>query len=142
MQHDYYSDQAYDARDQARADAQAEADTDEPGYRYFCGGHTSRTGPCGASDCGSCRNGLPPWEEALDADEAATEFVAWVRSQWGPAMRTQWLVDTIAGDSDVWRVTVGDWLAERDETANLDEDEVIEAIEEVHDVDPATYKTT
>ena len=142
MRDEYYSEDAYDTRDQARADAQAEADTDEPGYRYHCGGHSNRTGPCGASDCGSCRNGLPPWEEALDVGEAAAEFVGWVRSSWGPAMRTQWLVDTIAGDNDKWRDVVGDWLASRDETMNLDEDEVIEAIECVPDVDPATYLTS
>lgn len=29
-----------------------------PDYAYNCGDRT-----CGASDCGSCRNGAPPWEE-------------------------------------------------------------------------------
>ena len=32
-------------------------------YRYNCGGFASYDGPCGASDCGSCRNGPAPWEE-------------------------------------------------------------------------------
>lgn len=27
-------------------------------YKYNCGDRT-----CGAPDCGSCRNGPPPWEE-------------------------------------------------------------------------------
>jgi hypothetical protein len=32
-------------------------------YKYNCGGWASYSGPCGASDCGSCRNGSPDEEE-------------------------------------------------------------------------------
>jgi len=38
-------------------------------YRYNCGGHRTYSGPCGASDCGSCRNGTPPWEEEEEEEE-------------------------------------------------------------------------
>lgn len=40
-----------------------------PRYKYNCGGLASWSGPCGASDCGSCRNGPAPWEEDDDDDE-------------------------------------------------------------------------
>ena len=35
-------------------------------YKYNCGGFASYSGPCGAPDCGSCRNGSPP----MDSDDA------------------------------------------------------------------------
>lgn len=38
-------------------------------YKYHCGGFSNYSGPCGASDCGSCRNGTPPWEEDEGKDE-------------------------------------------------------------------------
>lgn len=33
-------------------------------YKYHCGDRT-----CGASDCGSCRNGAAPWEEGGSEEE-------------------------------------------------------------------------
>lgn len=38
-------------------------------YRYNCGGWGNYSGPCGASDCGSCRNGPAPWEERDDEED-------------------------------------------------------------------------
>ena len=58
---DYYNDMAFEA---------------SPSYKYHCGGHANYSGPCGASDCGDCRNGAPPWEEEEDqlaADDAEEE---------------------------------------------------------------------
>lgn len=37
-------------------------------YKYNCGGFASYAGPCGASDCGDCRNGPPPWEECPEPE--------------------------------------------------------------------------
>ena len=52
---DYYNDMAFEA---------------DPSYKYHCGGFSNYSGPCGASDCGDCRNGAPPWEEDdVDEDE-------------------------------------------------------------------------
>lgn len=45
------------------------------GYQYHCGGFASYDGPCGASDCGDCRNGAPPWEEQDEGDEVKTTSV-------------------------------------------------------------------
>ena len=56
-----------DDRDDARAEARAERA--RTSYRYNCGGASSWSGPCGASDCGSCRNGPAPWEEDEDDED-------------------------------------------------------------------------
>ena len=32
-------------------------------YKFHCGGAANWSGPCGASDCGTCRNGPAPWED-------------------------------------------------------------------------------
>jgi len=45
-------------------------------YTYSCGGFASYHGPCGASDCGSCRNGAPPWEMEADEDEDDAEMTS------------------------------------------------------------------
>tara|TARA_R110000751_G_scaffold28003_3_gene73494 strand:+ start:19892 stop:20395 length:504 start_codon:yes stop_codon:yes gene_type:complete len=60
-----------DDRDDARAEARAERA--RTSYRYNCGGASSWSGPCGASDCGSCRNGPAPWEEEEEDDEDEDE---------------------------------------------------------------------
>ena len=47
-----------------------EYESDSPRhYPYNCGGYSAYDGPCGASDCGSCRNGPPPWEEEEEENE-------------------------------------------------------------------------
>ena len=55
-------------------------------YRYSCGGFASWHGPCGASDCGSCRNGAPPWEEEEEEEEEVRRTVYRVvrKSRKGP----------------------------------------------------------
>jgi hypothetical protein len=59
-----------DARYEARMDARDEyAEEKSHTYKYNCGGLSNYSGPCGASDCGSCRNGAPPWEEEDEEDE-------------------------------------------------------------------------
>jgi len=65
---DYYDYDDYDERMEARAEARSRS------YRYNCGGFASYDGPCGAPDCGSCRNGAPPWEEDEDGEEDETCF--------------------------------------------------------------------
>ena len=55
--YDYEDDRAYEAR------LDAAAERGRTTYRYNCGGRANYNGPCGASDCGSCRNGAPPWAE-------------------------------------------------------------------------------
>jgi hypothetical protein len=68
--HDYEDDSAYEARMDARAEYADEiAEERSRTYKYHCGGFASYSGPCGASDCGSCRNGAPPWEDEEEDDE-------------------------------------------------------------------------
>jgi len=68
-----YDDEEYDRRQDIRDEYAAEM-AEEKGrtYKYNCGGASSWSGPCGASDCGSCRNGAPPWEED-DSEENSEE---------------------------------------------------------------------
>lgn len=54
-------------------------------YKYNCGGFASYHGPCGASDCGSCRNGPPPWEEEDDAEPCLCGKCNWDGSPWDDA---------------------------------------------------------
>lgn len=82
----------YDYED-ARAEYAAEmAEEKRRTYKYNCGGFASYYGPCGASDCGSCRNGPPPWEEEEEEEEHDVRTVRIViarapRSEAGRARR-------------------------------------------------------
>lgn len=68
--YDYENDAAYEARMDAKADYEQDMATEKSHtYKYNCGGRANYSGPCGASDCGSCRNGAPPWEQDEDEDE-------------------------------------------------------------------------
>lgn len=70
--YDYDYDAAYEARMDAKADYEQDMAMEKSrAYKYNCGGFASYHGPCGASDCGSCRNGAPPWEE--DEEEQSTQ---------------------------------------------------------------------
>ena len=60
-------DERYEARWEARREAAEEEDEGHT-YKYDCGGVRNHSGPCGAPDCGSCRNGAPPWEDDDDDD--------------------------------------------------------------------------
>lgn len=65
-----YEDEEYDRRMDLRDEYAAEmAEEKNRTYKYNCGGFSNYTGPCGASDCGSCRNGTPPWEEEEEDEE-------------------------------------------------------------------------
>tara|TARA_R110000850_G_scaffold873_1_gene5032 strand:+ start:264 stop:482 length:219 start_codon:yes stop_codon:yes gene_type:complete len=63
-----------DERYEARMEAKREYAEEEPRhvYKYNCGGPRAYDGPCGAPDCGYCRNGPPPWEDE-DEDEDEDE---------------------------------------------------------------------
>ena len=49
-------------------DRRADAESERSRYKYNCGGFASWDGPCGASDCSSCRN-----HDGGDGDEESTE---------------------------------------------------------------------
>lgn len=63
MKYEYENDETYERRANLRAEYARER---SHSYRYHCGERT-----CGASDCGSCRNGTPPWEEEDEEDRTA-----------------------------------------------------------------------
>jgi hypothetical protein len=67
--YDEDEDEEYDRRQDLRDEYAAEmAEEKSQGYKYHCSDRM-----CGASDCGNCRNGAPPWEAEDDDGSIDTE---------------------------------------------------------------------
>ena len=73
-------------------------------YRFDCG-----DGFCGASDCGSCRNGDP--EEAADEAEPEPEVGERVISEPGDRVTEQNVADLPVGTVVGWRMLEAEWTA-------------------------------
>jgi hypothetical protein len=93
-----------DDYDAGREDARYERG-DTYRYRYDCGDAT-----CGASDCGSCRNGDP--EEADDEPEQADEEAdAEAEPEAGDRVTEQNVADLPVGTVVAWQMLGEEWTA-------------------------------